>query len=48
MEADHGLLSIDSLKELAAIGLPSGQPPEFILAMPGGHYGEFAELPRRS
>jgi transposase len=42
--ADRGLLSIDNLAELARIALPGGQPLEFILAVPGRRYGEFAEL----
>jgi transposase len=37
MVADRGLLSVDNLDELAAIALPSGQPLEFILAVPGRH-----------
>ena len=44
MVADRGLLSIDNLSELSAITLPSGQPLEFILAVPGRRYGEFADL----
>jgi transposase len=44
MVADRGLLSVDNLNDLAAIALPSGQPLEFILAVPGRRYGEFAEL----
>ena len=44
MVADRGLLSVDNLAELAAITLPSGQPLEFILAVPGRRYGEFAQL----
>ena len=44
MVADRGLLSIDNLKDLTSITLPSGQPLEFILAVPGRRYGEFAEL----
>jgi transposase len=44
MVADRGLLSVDNLADLAAIGLPDGQPLEFILAVPGRRYGEFAEL----
>jgi hypothetical protein len=42
--ADRGLLSIDNLADLARIELPGGQPLEFILAVPGRRYGEFAEL----
>ena len=44
MVADRGLLSVDNLADLAAIRLPDGQPLEFILAVPGRRYGEFAEL----
>jgi len=44
MVADRGLLSLDNLEELSNITLPSGQPLEFILAVPGRRYGEFAEL----
>ena len=44
MVADRGLLSIDNLSELSAITQPSGQPLEFILAVPGRRYGEFADL----
>lgn len=44
MVADRGLLSIDNLKDLTSITLPSGQPLEFILAVPGRRYGEFAQL----
>jgi len=42
--ADRGLLSTDNLTELQAIRLPSGKPLEFILAVPGRRYSEFAEL----
>ncbi|WP_024301533.1 IS1634 family transposase [Pseudogulbenkiania sp. MAI-1] len=42
--ADRGLLSTDNLTELQAITLPSGKPLEFILAVPGRRYSEFAEL----
>ena len=41
--ADRGLLSLDNLEELQKIVLPSGAPLEFILAVPGRRYGEFAE-----
>ncbi len=44
MVADHGLLSMDKLAELTSITLPGGQPLEFLLAVPGRHYGEFVEL----
>jgi transposase len=42
--ADRGLLSTDNLTELQAMPLPSGKPLEFILAVPGRRYSEFAEL----
>jgi transposase len=42
--ADRGLLSIDIMDELSAITLPSGQSLEFILAVPGRRYSEFAEV----
>ena len=42
--ADRGLLSLDSLEALQKIVLPSGAPLEFILAVPGRRYSEFAEL----
>jgi len=41
--ADRGLLSVDNLDELEGITLPSGQPLEFILAVPGRRYGEFVK-----
>jgi transposase len=44
MVADRGLLSLDNLSELSSMTLPSGQPLEFILAVPGRRYGEFIEL----
>jgi transposase len=42
--ADRGLLSLDNLEECAKLTLPSGQALEFILAVPGRRYSEFAEL----
>ncbi|EPJ45132.1 MAG: transposase [Osedax symbiont Rs1] len=42
--ADRGLLSIDNLDELKGITLPSGQPLEFILAVPGRRYKDFKSL----
>ena len=42
--ADRGLLSLDNLEELQKMVLPSGLPLEFILAVPGRRYNEFAEL----
>ncbi len=42
--ADRGLLSLDNLTALQAIKLPGNQALEFILAVPGRRYHEFAEL----
>jgi len=42
--ADRGLLSLDNLESLQAIRLTSGQALEFIIAVPGRRYHEFAEL----
>lgn len=42
--ADRGLLSTDNLAELQAMRLPNGRALEFILAVPGRRYGEFAHL----
>jgi transposase len=42
--ADRGLLSLDNIEELSAIKLPSGQALEFILAVPGHRYCEFAQV----
>ncbi len=42
--ADRGLLSVENLQELKTITLPGGAPLEFILAVPGRRYGEFADL----
>ena len=42
--ADRGLLSLGNLEELQAMSTPGGQPLEFILAVPGRRYHEFAEL----
>jgi transposase len=42
--ADRGLLSTDNLTELQTIRLPSGAALEFILAVPGRRYTDFAEL----
>jgi hypothetical protein len=44
MVADRWLRSVDNLAELTSITLPSGQPLEFILAVPGRRYGEFVDL----
>jgi transposase len=42
--ADRGLLSLDNLEALQAIRLSNGQALEFIIAVPGRRYPEFAEL----
>jgi hypothetical protein len=42
--ADRGLLSLDNLDELQKIVLPNGQALEFILAVPGRRYNDFAEV----
>ena len=42
--ADRGLLSTDNLADLQAIKLPAGGMLEFILAVPGRRYGDFALL----
>ena len=42
--ADRGLLSVENLEELKTITLPGGGKLEFILAVPGRRYGDFAEL----
>ena len=42
--ADRGLLSLDNLSALNAVRLANGKPLEFILAVPGRRYSEFAEL----
>jgi transposase len=44
--ADRGLLSLDNLDALSAIRLESGEPLEFVLAVPGRRYTEFVELLR--
>ncbi|MGA9394684.1 MAG: IS1634 family transposase [Azonexus sp.] len=44
--ADRGLLSLDNLDALSEIRLDSGEPLEFVLAVPGRRYGEFADLLR--
>jgi len=44
--ADRGLLSLDNLEALSAIRLDSGEPLEFVLAVPGRRYGEFVDLLR--
>jgi hypothetical protein len=42
--ADRGLLSLDNLEALAEIRLASGEPLEFVLAVPGRRYSEFVDL----
>lgn len=42
--ADRGLLSLDNLEALSTIRLEHGAALEFILAVPGRRYYEFAEL----
>jgi len=42
--ADRGLLSLDNLSALRAVRLPSGAPLEFVIAVPGRRYAEFADL----
>ena len=42
--ADRGLLSLDNLESLRAIQLSSGQPLEFIIAVPGRRYADFIDL----
>lgn len=44
--ADRGLLSLDNLDALSAIRLESGEPLEFVLAVPGRRYNEFVDLLR--
>ena len=44
--ADRGLLSLDNLDALSEIRLDSGEPLEFVLAVPGRRYREFVELLR--
>jgi transposase len=42
--ADRGLLSLDNVDELRKVMLPNGQALEFILAVPGRRYSEFAQI----
>ena len=44
MMADRGLLSLYNLDELKSVVLPSGNPLEFILAVPGRRYSDFAGI----
>lgn len=42
--ADRGLLSLDNLEAIEGLQTPDGQTLEYILAVPGRRYGEFAEV----
>lgn len=42
--ADRGLLSLDNLAEIETLRTAQGLPVEYILAVPGRRYGEFAEV----
>lgn len=42
--ADRGLMSLDNLEALKAVCLASGQPLEFIVAVPDRRYNEFIDL----
>ena len=42
--ADRGLLSLDNLEALQAVRFANGQALEFIIAVPGRRYHEFADL----
>lgn len=42
--ADRGLLSLDNLAQIEAMQTARGEPIEYILAVPGRRYGEFADL----
>jgi len=44
--ADRGLLSLDNLAAIEALKTHAGAPVEFILAVPGRRYCEFAEVAR--
>ena len=44
--ADRGLLSLNNLEALSEIRLESGKPLEFVLAVPGRRYSEFADVLR--
>jgi transposase len=44
LAADRGLLSLENLEALQAFNLSSGEPLEFILAVPGRRYADFADL----
>jgi hypothetical protein len=42
--ADRGLLSLENLEALKSFKLTSGEPLEFIVAVPGRRYSDFANL----
>ncbi|MGH8113477.1 MAG: hypothetical protein ACREPS_00270 [Rhodanobacteraceae bacterium] len=42
--ADRGLLSLGNLAQIEALKTANGEPLEYILAVPGRRYGEFADL----
>ena len=42
--ADRGLVSLDNVDELRKVMLPNDQALEFIVAVPGHRYGEFAPI----
>lgn len=42
--ADRELLSLDNLAQIEAMQTAKGEPLEYILAVPGRRYGEFADL----
>ena len=42
--ADRGLLSLDNLAAIEALRTSGGDPVEYILAVPGRRYGEFADV----
>ncbi len=42
--ADRGLLNLENLKALEGVRLPSGQPLEYILAVPASRYGDMEDV----
>jgi transposase len=42
--ADRGLLSVDNIEEISGLKTVGGAPLEFILAVPGRRYGDFAQV----
>jgi hypothetical protein len=42
--ADRGLLSLDNIERLQGVKLKSGEPLEYIIAVPGRRYNEFSSL----